>query len=74
MRGFPLTLSTSFNYVYFHAYIGMGVGEQYIGFLQDMLLSSESALPALSDPSFSSLPLLNPRVSLLARIVLELPL
>lgn len=51
MRCFPLTLSTSFNYVYFRAYIG--VGEQYIGLLQDMLLASESALPALSDPFFS---------------------
>lgn len=56
MRCFPLTLSTSFNYVYFHAYIGVGVGEQYIGLLQDMLLASESALPALSDPFFSPLP------------------
>lgn len=74
MRCFPLTLSTSFNYIHFHVCIGVGVGKQYIGLLQDILSASESSLPTLSDPFFSPHPLLNPRVSLLARTVLELTL
>lgn len=42
-RCFPLTLSTWFNYIHFHVCIGVGMGKQYIGLLQDMLLASESS-------------------------------
>lgn len=73
MRCFPMTLSTLFNYIHFHAWSGVGVGKQYRGLLQDTLLASESSSPTFQICSSPSA-LINPRVSFLARTVLELTL